>query len=1333
MSHKKDRMKTSKLSSTVLDYYYKYGQNRDLEKYLRMKRSTSKSSSDSSLRNYESSNYTADSKRIAKSMDKLDLSDGKSKPTDDSGRRTVKSTEDVCESGDGPKEKPKSNEKNQIKIEKKTQQQFKSKSKSKSYNLNLESSIEINLPSSTSMPTLPTTQTIDSIPKRAQIPKLESSGTQTNAFLSKPMQRSTSVQVASPSSAKAIVKSEREQMKKTQDSIQETSPASSVASAKVRLEWDSMADIGYNRIIDFKSQSNSNLTTFEKSALTKFFAKRGLNFDDNFLILAPADNKSPLQKREFTQSAIEMREAQRIRKELPKLSPSTSKKLWETALEKYREKYRKSKSDATSGIDTTHFMSLSTAPHHSTPLPIDTSNSGRFSDEPSNHEIQKPIESKPGKPQVELIEKWCQTSSIDVEAIGIQVEQPQFSRISRSVQYEIEQVHESTQKDDEDLTTATSFEFLAPNAYTNRQMAEQLTPILNKSAADEIPNRKEVRNESIYIQDENPDEKENIPPMNDKENIPPLPLHAMQCRNDQPSAYKTPENTIDNNESSVLPNDLQKGVDLINALIDSCTNDTATKKKLIRKIVRHLIKSKDTKDITQMIMSYSGKSMSKISGVGSLDLKESEQSGADMAANDTISGISALSSSSSVASASVEHSRMPVNSRQEKKVDGKKGKKEKEQGVEKEEEEEKKDEKEEQIEQEEDINEEREIKDWLLPVTQSEIEKENARKSQIIQAIKIIDEEQPKSRERRASDQLTTFEKPNKNNEILEFLKNEKKTHHNWIDQEIEHLKNLKLLLQNVNATESDESGESISEEKINSVYAKFQHKPKQNYFSIYENFRRNVKHTSGNRSRADVSSSIIDSSKSSDNSSRFLNRGKVGSKSNWIHRTTLESPPSTISSGSKVKCESRESMKQPAKSKEANRLPKWDSHWNMQQLVKNRTKLKTPNSDESIEAYAETCRAKFDRKCSETKSEYGKRIMSKTRFRDQPIYTKPYSSDTYSDIQNVKQSNGDRVNGKQSDAYTSMTGSDGFLSPNSISIGSIGAAANSASNTTTHQYDTKISVGLQTTDTLERMPIIQLKKPINEPKLEEPEAQERPTICVNKLTINKQLQVRPEALAYIITFEDDKDQNDKSNELQGQERGNQLYANAKKINSISSHVNSSSSSGDSNGESKRSGAKKQKSRFRGQTSSNSSPIESLDNLTLQECLQARRPDFYANAEQRRKCLFQMHNLRQQRNEQRKKLFAMNVCTNAKTLNRNMKRLLPPPPLAQIRIFKSREIVSQTRRKYQKLPEQKKRQQLERDVKIHRNHRILANMFNKNLQKRVLGGKTDLSNSMMIN
>lgn len=417
-------------------------------------------------------------------------------------------------------------------------------------------------------------------------------------------------------------------------------------------------------------------------------------------------------------------------------------------------------------------------------------------------------------------------------------------------------MNESTQKDDEDQTTATSFEFVAPNAYKSRQIAQQVTPIPDESnTIDEIPNRIDIDNESVYIQDENPDDKENVPPIDDKENIPPPPLHALH-RNHQPFVYKTPEKTIDNNELSVLPNDLQKGVDLINALIDSRTTDGVTKKKLIRKIVRHLLKSKDTKDLTQMIMSYSEKSNTKASGVSSLELEESEQSGGEKATKDTISGISALSSSSSVATVSIGKDRTPVNSGPEEKIDNINDE-DLEKVVQTLKEDTMEVPTEKQLEQQNEVvNEERKIKDWLLPVTQSEIEKENARKSKSIQEIEKIEVQHPKDIpiERRASDQLKRIEKPTKNNEILEFLENEKKTHNNWIDQEIEHLKNLKILLQNINAIDSDDSKGNVSEEKINSVYAK----PNRNYLSIYENFRRNVKHTSRNGSQADVSSTLI-------------------------------------------------------------------------------------------------------------------------------------------------------------------------------------------------------------------------------------------------------------------------------------------------------------------------------------------------------------------------------------------------------------------------------------------------------------------------------------------
>lgn len=48
-----------------------------------------------------------------------------------------------------------------------------------------------------------------------------------------------------------------------------------------------------------------------------------------------------------------------------------------------------------------------------------------------------------------------------------------------------------------------------------------------------------------------------------------------------------------------------------------------------------------------------------------------------------------------------------------------------------------------------------------------------------------------------------------------------------------------------------------------------------------------------------------------------------------------------------------------------------------------------------------------------------------------------------------------------------------------------------------------------------------------------------------------------------------------------------------------------------------------------------------------------------------------------------------------------------------MRIFSSKEIVHRTRRKYEKLPEIRQRHQMERDMKIQRNQRMLVNVFSK--------------------
>lgn len=338
----------------------------------------------------------------------------------------------------------------------------------------------------------------------------------------------------------------------------------------------------------------------------------------------------------------------------------------------------------------------------------------------------------------------------------------------------------------------------------------------------------------------------------------------------------------------------------------------------------------------------------------------------------------------------------------------------------------------------------------------------------------------------------------------------------------------------------------------------------------------------------------------------------KATTKSRWMRKSIPKPLAPDSSPGTKSKSRNKDKYHSKMKSQNPKELFEWDSHMNMQQTTKNRTKLKTPNFDESIESYAKACRAEFERKRIKNESEYYEKAIRKIIDKNQPIYTKPYSSDTYSDIQRIPKTSDDRnkFNRKDTaDAYSSMSGSsDGFVSSNSISIG---VAANSTTNTTTHQYDTKISVGIQTTNTLRRMQPIQLKKSIVESiETEQQNEKKCSTIRVNKLTMNKQLQVRPDALAYIIMFKDNPDQNGHLKVIEDEEKI--VSTNRSKQNEKSNKVRKQSSKGMSSSDSLDS----------------LKSLSSSENFTLQEYLQRQRPDFVANAELRRKCVNDLHNLR---------------------------------------------------------------------------------------------------------
>lgn len=422
-------MKKTNLSSTVLDYYNKYGQNRDLEKYLRLRRqNSSKSSSDGSLYNFERTNTAGETERVRKSLQKLNVSEEKdekvaadllAQPQAGGASADVNDNDSAAAASD------------QIKIQK----SFRKKSKSKSYNVSMESNIEINMPPpplpSHSMPELATEMV--TVPVNVKQLQFQSCETQTiNPMSDEPLQRSACKE---STAEQAIAQAERSdeaivKANAVDECAAETSPASSIASAKMRLEWDSMADVGYNKIIDFKSKSNSNLSTFEKDALTKFFARRGLNFDDNLVIIASPDERTKLQKRKLTQSAIEVRqksdhenwqsmskksEKNAKRAEQQQMVSRSSRGHWKTALLKYQQKYGQNITADETVQPASDSLHLSLPQGHSTPLSIQLSSELAMQSEQA---------------ECERVEKSCQTTlslpksyrKQSVASVGIQID-----------------------------------------------------------------------------------------------------------------------------------------------------------------------------------------------------------------------------------------------------------------------------------------------------------------------------------------------------------------------------------------------------------------------------------------------------------------------------------------------------------------------------------------------------------------------------------------------------------------------------------------------------------------------------------------------------------------------------------------------------------------------------------------------------------------------------------------------------------------------------------------------------------------------------------------------
>lgn len=653
----------------------------------------------------------------------------------------------------------------------------------------------------------------------------------------------------------------------------------------------------------------------------------------------------------------------------------------------------------------------------------------------------------------------------------------------------------------------------------------------NSSSLEERLRKLELNQSTKQENKENmsAEEIENVE--NDKENISPraqlqnekIPrVQKYQQHRTEASIEKLRESSL--SDESILPDDLQKAVEMLSILVSTRKIDNNTKQKLMKKVVKQLLRARSScSDDTTKETNDSIKTMSSHS-----TLEREHES------IKSISGITALSATKSLIEPLNEQTKDKENHKDftnsnvnisdeiiEQKTDSG-----------------------EKIIQGDDDKEQDAVKNWLAPMTYSEIKFMN----QKLQSFNLKDTQvkyETQEHSRKANDKCTHINSSLEN--IRQLYRNEKIEHINWINKEIDRLKQLKM---------------KISESRKERIDCDLN----QDQENLYANADK--EDTTGSSLSSEWFAKDINSSVYNQNNS----------PNGYIH------------------------------------LSKWDSHLNMRNVVKNRTKLEIPSTDESLQSYAKAKRDEFMNKyANKIENHYSNNDIIVGKELPQPIYTRPYSSNVgycESRRDNIKTLSKQTLN---VDAFTSITDSNDFLSSNSIPIV---FTRDSTSNTTTHQYDNKTNVGVQTSDTLTKTKqILKSKKDVNSP----------PTIRVVGLTNNKQQQMRPQPLAYAITFIQKK-------EITSHQERKEITSEKEIDNHI--YVDESISSGSVishqliNAFKRIKESSQQTSKYKGISSSSQDSFESYEQLTLQEHLKKQRPDFFSNAEDRRKCVNELHNLR---------------------------------------------------------------------------------------------------------
>ncbi|XP_055533531.1 centrosome-associated protein Alms1a-like [Wyeomyia smithii] len=1255
--------RNSRVSDQIMDYYLRYGQNRDLEKFLRLRSSTTRSSSDGSLPALDELDRREQvAEKIGKSMENLSTlgqqkdrqfaqKSEQSKESEKTNPDTETQQSDHTDKNSSEKTKQQENRPTVGMVVKETKNEKKS---GRNFNFNLESVIEIKLPSETVThnPFLLAAPpgNVPAMETRSRFQEINSSGTQTM-----PEARSVEQQTEEP--IRPILKAtgapaaEAANPEDTIDTTRDISPVSSIASNKQKLEWDSLGDIGYDSSEKFYFCGASDLNETMKRCLQRYLVKRGLNCDEKVVVV-----------RNVQKAAENTDPGQEIRK------PNVREK-WQAVYRKYKDKY-----------------------HNPSELSINLANPEAQST-PKITSSQS-IPSKPGvSTQTSLIKAF--TKAIQAEQIvtadkqiGTESLRGTERRVSSSSAANVTPSVLEDASNEQQGETAESFEFYSspPSQQVNQSSAESTLKTSPEIISITTSSSKSSSSVSINASGANKHAKYNFEeelrlgmtlynticesrslPARVKQSLIDKIFRKM-VKNDPKG--RTKEQLLKNCENFKQPD--RAAVNVVEAKVSEANCAESSERAIeVLHIKRTAGQVQPSDEQTEpevvskedvIVHDLDEPSTRSNEGGNSFGSKKAQQ-------------YYSLSSESPQTSSSKQESNRTAKPKLSTKIDESTIKSSRS-----------------GLETDSDRRIGRAMREFLKPMTHSEVDYENQR--DLRRSLEV--NKKNRAIDRNTASAPTTISSSGLQvNRIIELFRKEKQSQLLKIDKKMEHLQTMKNLLLEDQKLVNDMQDGTQTTYPIEKRFVKPVRSPSEEK----ENFYANTAQRTKSAASAPVYTSVH------------------GDTPSDLSRSEIEYIPIARSESG------------------------WNSHYHMQAMLQNRSKLETPTSDESIATFIKNRKQKF----IENYERHRKQM-----FEDQHhIYTKPYSG------RQSKQENYSRLDAKYNvqkitkPPFTkpNFPSSDMFISSDSMSI----PAANTLTNTTTHQYDIKSSrsgsdnlleairkpVATQTTSSILRT------KPIFETKSNGLKASSAPVPVssdivrgcqctgecpcrhISKTAFShlpkhtaiiddrhqkhdKQQQTKPNSIAYVITFQGDRHEKRKSSSQKPSEK-EQVYRQGTPA------TDTEGTSRDSTGN--RSGSVSRAS-------------EDTDLLPLEEQLRRNRPATLNRLKERQQCVNELNKLRVERNKQRKKLLLL---TSDDSLKRNdIRQRLPPPPLAQRRIFSSKAIRENTRRQVKNLPEVLRRKEIEKINNLKRKNLILRDKFNRNLQRKVLHGQIDLSNSVRV-